>query len=360
MTLNLRRGRATPSWLQTGLFMLCVPVVGVWLIAGSQDVGGFRCYFITLTSPFLIKSRPTLSLRWVTSSICICILCVCLSECMVYTVCSPLDTIGLDHTRHLSPDTEDSIFVYRIRDLIIQSLGYIYRTTLHSLQRFRVSAHLSLSVWCILSYADSCVQKVRCVDTFDLLELQMPEWKKDLRNESGSKRHTYIFSSSLKKQTPWLPSIRFAFPICYASNFNFSFLSLSRRAPPLDSKSNFKESLAKQASATMWSSRKFTEDVESDFAPLSPEPQRCYTYSFVHVRSSIKRKTRKRMCNIPQDVVYLEAWAARRIDKSRQIKPSADLWCHILLCSVYCPQTSPFPLSLVGLCVLAVAGRLCF
>lgn len=94
---------------------------------------------------------------------------------MVYTVCSPLDTIGLDHTRHLSPDTEDSIFVYRIRDLIIQSLGYICRTTLHSLQRFSVSAHLSLSVRCILSYADSCVQKVRCVDTFDLLELQMPE-----------------------------------------------------------------------------------------------------------------------------------------------------------------------------------------
>lgn len=101
MTLNLRRGRATPSWLQTGLFMLCVPVVGVWLIAGSQDVGGFRCYFITLTSPFLIKSRPTLSLRWVTSSICICILCVCVclnAWCTLYA----LHLILLAWTTHVT------------------------------------------------------------------------------------------------------------------------------------------------------------------------------------------------------------------------------------------------------------------
>lgn len=71
--------------------MVCVAVDGVWLIAGSQDVGGFRWCFITLTSPFLIKSRPTLSLRWVTSSICICIcihvcVCVCVSAYIVYTV----------------------------------------------------------------------------------------------------------------------------------------------------------------------------------------------------------------------------------------------------------------------------------
>lgn len=87
MNLNLSGGRAAPAWLPTGLFMVCAPVVGVWLIAGSQDVGGFRWYFITLTSPFLIKSRPTLSLHWVTSSICIWIcVCVFVPVCIVYTV----------------------------------------------------------------------------------------------------------------------------------------------------------------------------------------------------------------------------------------------------------------------------------
>lgn len=96
--LSVSRGRAAPAWLQTGLFMAYVAVVGVWLIAGSQDVGGFRWCFITLTSPFLIKSRPILSLRWVTSSICICI-CVCVCVCIVYTVyLIPLDSIDLDHT----------------------------------------------------------------------------------------------------------------------------------------------------------------------------------------------------------------------------------------------------------------------
>lgn len=86
-----------------------VAVAGVWLITGSQDVGGFRWYFITLASPFLIKSRPTLSLCWVTSSICICV-CVCLyTEYILYTcVCTtPLDTIDLDHTHHPPPDIDE-------------------------------------------------------------------------------------------------------------------------------------------------------------------------------------------------------------------------------------------------------------
>lgn len=76
-----REGR--PAWHETELFMGYVAVTGVWLITGSQDVGGFRWYFITLASPFLIKSRPTLSPCWVTSSICICI---CVSVYRVYTV----------------------------------------------------------------------------------------------------------------------------------------------------------------------------------------------------------------------------------------------------------------------------------
>lgn len=50
-----------------------VAVTGVWLITGSQDVGTFRWYFITLASPLLIKSRPTQRLCCVTSSITICI-----------------------------------------------------------------------------------------------------------------------------------------------------------------------------------------------------------------------------------------------------------------------------------------------
>lgn len=109
--LTWAEGGLLQPWHQTALFMVCVAVVGVWLIAGSQDVGGFRWYFITLTSPFLIKSRPTLSLRWVTSSICICI-CVCVCLClyvyyMLYTCVSttPLDTIDLGHTHRLPLDT---------------------------------------------------------------------------------------------------------------------------------------------------------------------------------------------------------------------------------------------------------------
>lgn len=79
--------------------MVYVAVVGVWLIAGSQDVGGFRWYFITLTSPFLIKSRPTLSLRWVTSSICICI-CVCMKSLYSMRVFAQHHLILLTRTTH--------------------------------------------------------------------------------------------------------------------------------------------------------------------------------------------------------------------------------------------------------------------
>lgn len=43
-----------------------------WIIAGSQGVGGYTGYFITLPSPLLVNTRPTQGPCWVTSSICIC------------------------------------------------------------------------------------------------------------------------------------------------------------------------------------------------------------------------------------------------------------------------------------------------
>lgn len=69
MNLNLSR------LISLTLYSIIYGVCGChlfWIIAGSQDVGGYRWYFITLASPLLVNSRPTQGLCWVTSSICIC------------------------------------------------------------------------------------------------------------------------------------------------------------------------------------------------------------------------------------------------------------------------------------------------